>query len=65
MPSRAAKKTAKEKFEYKDLLKKLFKNKNYLVLMLSMTFNYGTLTALLGVLDKVLVGLGYTGTQSS
>ena len=65
MPSRAAKKVAKEKLGYKELLKLLFKNKNYLVLMLSMTFNYGTLTALLGVLDQVLVGLGYSGTQSS
>jgi Na+/melibiose symporter-like transporter len=60
-PSKAAKATNnKEREKYKSLLKKLFSNKQYLKLMVAMTLNYGTLTALLMVLDQTLKGIGYT-----
>lgn len=60
-PSKAAKATNnKERENYKSLLKKLFSNAQYLKLMVAMTLNYGTLTALLMVLDQTLKGIGYT-----
>lgn len=41
------------------MLKDLFKNRQYLKLMIAMTFNYGTLTALIMILDQMLAGLGF------
>ena len=52
----------KERIGYKDLLKQLFKDKDYLKVMLSMTFNYGTITAMIMILDQTLAGLGYSNS---
>lgn len=60
-PSKAAKVVFNEEREnYLVLLKKLFKNRQYLKIILSMAFNYGILTALIMVLDQMLAGFGYT-----
>lgn len=40
-------------------MKDLFRNKQYLKLALAMTLNYGTLTAIIMILDQMLAGLGY------
>jgi hypothetical protein len=59
-PSKAAEAVfAQDQARYKDLLKDLFKKKQYLKLMAAMTFNYGTLTALIMILDQFLAGFGY------
>lgn len=60
-PSKAARQVFdQERGQYRDLLKKLFSNPQYLKLMAAMTFNYGTLTALILILDQLLAGLGFS-----
>ena len=58
-PSKAASKILnEEKGNYKTILKKLFSNRQYLKLMVAMSLNYGTLTAMIMVLDQLLAGIG-------
>jgi MFS family permease len=46
--------------KYRDVISSLFRNREYLKLMMAMTFSYGTLTALIMILDQLLAGLGYS-----
>lgn len=48
-----------EPIKYNELLKQLFKNKDYLKLMASMSLNYGTLTATIAILDQAIKGFNY------
>lgn len=64
-PSKTATAIANQKPEdYKNLLKKLFKNKDYLKLMAAMSLNYGTLTATIAILDQAVKGLGYENSST-
>ena len=64
-PSKAAEAVFNQEREsYVTQLKKLFKNRDYLKLMAAMAFNYGTLTALMMVLDQALAGFGYDGVNN-
>ena len=52
--------TRKENKErYRDVLKKLFRNGEYIKLMLAMTCEYGSMVSFLSVLDHTLSSLGY------
>jgi hypothetical protein len=63
-PSKSASALLNQKPQkYNDLLKQLFKNKEYLKLMASMSLNYGTLTATIAVLDQAIKGLNYTNSS--
>lgn len=63
-PSKAARVIAnQEPQDYKRLLSTLFKNVEYLKLMVAMALNYGTLTATIAILDQALAGLDYSNSS--
>jgi len=57
----------KAPIRYRELIKELFSNRDYMRLMIAMVFGFGTLSALLLILDQALKGLGYenSGTITS
>lgn len=63
-PSKTAKGIVdQEPQDYRNILKKLFKNKDYLKLMAAMSLNYGTLTATIAILDQAIKGLNYVNSS--
>lgn len=46
------------------MLSTLFKNVEYLKLMVAMALNYGTLTATIAILDQALAGLDYSNSST-
>lgn len=53
-PSKSAVTENKEKENYIQVIKKLFKNSEYLKIMGAMIFSYGTLTSYLAILDQAI-----------
>lgn len=41
----------------------MFKNRDYIKLMMAMSLNYGTLTATIAILDQAIKGLGYDNSS--
>lgn len=58
-PSKSAENRQENKEAYTQTLKKLFKNTEYIKILLAMTFSYGSITSYLAILEQSLKTIGY------